>query len=340
MFLTPLLLASVLAPSPAVAAPPITEKQIVVRVLVLNYDPVVPSQDGKRLHEAFHWTAPKDLARGCVDDFLASSHGLVLFKIVEWRDLDSIPTKADGFQYNADDYFTAWSTHKPHNPDAVNYEKVISDNNVTPLIDSGKVDEVWIFGAPAFGFNESAMAGPGSFWINGPTFEKVKCKHAFAIMGFNYERGVAEMVHDFCHRAESTMAHVYGGWDSAHPKTNWDKFSANYKQSNGVAAVGNCHFPPNADGDYDYGNPRIVQSSADDWLNYPHLTGATKPVNKDTWGGPDYQRSYLKWWFTRLPHVPGVNADGRLNNWWKYLVKFWNYDDHGAPITKKPEATG
>ena len=336
MFLTPFLLATTLVHSPVAGAPPRAVKPIVVKVLVLNFDPFVKSEGGKRLHEAFHWQAPKELARGYMFDLQLASRGFIKFNIAEWRDLNSIPTKADGFKWDADAYYTAWRTHKGlHDPDAVDYIKVIADNKVAPLIDSGKVDEVWVFGAPAFGFNESAMAGPGSFWINGPTFDKVKCKHAFAIMGFSYERGVAEMVHDLCHRAEGTMSHVYGGWNAAKPPTNWDKFSAYAKQGAGVAGVGNCHWPPNADGDYDYGNPRTVQSTADDWLSYPNLTGETKPVNRDSWGSNDYHRSYLRWWFTRLPKAPGVNADGRQNNWWKYLFRFWDYDEHGVPVKKK-----
>jgi hypothetical protein len=227
-----------------------------------------------------------------------------------------------------------------HDPDTADYPKTFRDYNVIPRIDKGEIDEVWFFGAPYFGYNESAMAGPGAFYINGATYEDVPSKRAFAIMGFNYERGVAEMTHDLSHRTESTMARVYGGWEVDKLTTNWAKFAANDKQSHGVAAAGTCHWPPNAEHDYDYGNPRTVNSSADDWLNYPNLTGVTKPVNRDNWsepfknanGQPDWQRNYMLFWFTHLPHAPGTNADGRLNNWWEYIFHFNNYDASGKPV--------
>lgn len=149
-------------------------------------------------------------------------------------------------------------------------------------------------------------------------------------MGFNYERGVAEMLHDLCHRTESTMARVYGGWEVDKLDNNWARFAANYNQSHGVAAVGTCHWPPNAEQDYDYANMRDVESSADDWLNYPRMTGAKKMVSAKTWKGPDYQRNYLKWWFSHLPKAPGINMDGRQNNWWKYVYDFNNYTDRGV----------
>ncbi len=125
------------------------------------------------------------------------------------------------------------------------------------------------------------------------------------------------------------MSRVYGGWKVEELTTPWARFAANFSQSNGIAAVGTCHWPPNAEKDYDYANPREVQSSADDWLNYPHLTGGKKTVTRETWAGPDYHRNYLKWWFAHLPKAGGSSADGRQNNWWKYIFDFNRYDENG-----------
>ena len=51
-------------------------------------------------------------------------------------------------------------------------------------------------------------------------------------------------------------------------------------------------------------NPRTVQSTADDWLKYPKLTGEKKFVNRESWGGPDYHRNYIVV-FARIPNAPG-----------------------------------
>ena len=118
------------------------------------------------------------------------------------------------------------------------------------------------------------------------------------------KRGVAEMTHDLCHRTESTMARIYGGWRVEELTNNWARFAANQVQS-GTAAVGTCHYPPNAEDGYDYANPRTVQSTAADWLNFPKLTGKKSAVSCETWGGPDYHRNYMKWWFSHLPHAAG-----------------------------------
>jgi hypothetical protein len=65
-----------------------------------------------------------------------------------------------------------------------------------------------MFGGPYFGFYESRMAGQKAFWCNAPGIEQ-NCKR-FVMMGFNYERGVREMIHSFGHRAESILAVHFG----------------------------------------------------------------------------------------------------------------------------------
>ncbi len=72
---------------------------------------------------------------------------------------------------------------------------------------SQQIDEVWMFGGPYFGFYESRMVGKGAFWCNGPGIE-LNCRR-FVIMGYNYQREVKEMVHDFGHRTESILARQF-----------------------------------------------------------------------------------------------------------------------------------
>lgn len=314
------------------ASPRLRDRPITVKVLVLNFDPVIPEEGNKLLHEVCGWADPRKLAEGYIKDVREASSGFIRYEVVKWEDISTFHTKVDGFRYTPEQYMECRRTGKGwHQPDTADYPKTFEDYKVLPMIDSGQVDEVWFFGGPYFGYNESAMAGPGSFYINGAVYDKVKSKRAFAIMGFNYERGVAEMLHDLCHRTESTMARIYGGWKVEELDTNWAKFAANETQSK-VAAVGTCHYPPNAEGGYDYGNKRFVSSDADDWLNYPKLTGARKQINCEAWGGPDYHRNYMKWWFTRLPIASEWNKDGRLNNWWRYIFEFNDYDQRGKKL--------
>lgn len=306
---------------------------IKVRVLVLNFDPLVPDSQNKRLHEVGGWQDPHKLADGYIADIGEASQKLIQYEIVEWKDIDSFPVKVDGFRYTIDEYERCRKAGKGwHEPDGTDYPRVIAEYKIIEKVESRQIDEVWWFGGPYFGFFESAMAGKGAFYINGGVFgfDKVPCKRAFAVMGYNYERGTAEMIHNLSHRTESTMSRIFGGWKVEQLDHDWARFAANAKQSNGVAAVGSCHYPPNGLSDYDYGNKELVLSSADDWLNYPKLTGKKSEVNCESWGGPDYHRNYMKWWFRRLPSADGINeSNGRLNNWWRYVFEFNDFDENG-----------
>jgi hypothetical protein len=309
------------------------ERPIVIKILVLNYAPI---HEDRRLWEIFNWNDPRKLAEEYAADLHKASGGLVSFEIAEWRDLDEIYARVDEEPPSLADYVKGRreGTLKEGNPP--DYPRLIDEQKVVPLIDDRAVDEVWIFGDHFFGLWEASMAGPGAFFINGGVYPEVKSRRPFAFYGFNYERGVAEMLHNTCHRTEATMNRIYGEWNLAKPQNNWEKFSANNTQSNGVAGVGTCHWPPNGAFDYDYGNLRMVDSWADDFLNYPHLTGATRGVSVATWSekGGDHQRNYLKWYFSHLPRAPGTNRDRRLNNWWRYIYEFDHYDAEGRP--KRP----
>ncbi len=314
--------------NPFTAAP--DNQRQTVRVLVLNFDPLVPSEQDRHLWEIFGWHNPEEMAMGYEAAMERASGGFIDFQVVEWRNLNEIPAQVDGYRYTPDQYVQNRRTNTGwHDGGGADYPRIMADQNVVPLVDSGQVDEVWMFEDHYFGFWESAMAGPGSFYINGGVYPQVPSSRPFAVMGFSYERAVAEMMHDTGHRTEASLSRAFGGWDFVNPVTSWDKFASDAGETaNGSAGVGTAHWPANAEFGYDYDNPRVVQSTADDFLNYPKLTGATGPISRTAWSkgaNPDYQQDYFEWFFGHLPRAVGVDSDLRQNNWWKYIYDFDNY---------------
>jgi hypothetical protein len=137
------------------------------------------------------------------------------------------------------------------------------------------------------------------------------------------------MLENFGHRVESILTKVYGRWNHKVPleqMNTWERFTLYDKVAPGNAACGNVHFAPNSERDYDWGNKRFVWSTCDDWLNYPALTGKKRLVNCDEWGGGDI-RAHHKWWLSHLPKAKGIAPDGKLANWWKYVVDFNRYPE-------------
>ncbi|MEW6745266.1 MAG: hypothetical protein AB1486_21140 [Planctomycetota bacterium] len=297
------------------------------RVFVINYDPLLrpPGQDRhRRLHELGGWADPHVLASRYTEDLRRASGGYLRYEIEGWIDVDGYPKKVDSFQYDDESYWKARETGEWHDPDGMDYEWLIEEWQLSDQVRQGTIDEVWVFGAPYFGYYESRMVGPGAYECNSPGIKDERSGRLYVIMGFNYERGVAEMIHDLGHRLEATMSHVYeplgGPWRAEGLRTDWERFSALEIYHPGRAGVGNCHFPCNGESHYDYDNARAVTSFAEDWLSYPDLTGRRSLVSAATWDAKDRHLAYMHWLFTHLPRAPGRNEEGMLCNWWEYLA--------------------
>jgi hypothetical protein len=300
------------------------------RVLAITHDPHVPRERGRKLHEVLRWNDPAELVGRYIADVREASHGLVQYEIAAQRESDTFPAKQDGFAYTVDSYLAAWRARSGfHHPDAVDYHRLLAEFDVIPQINSGEIDEVWLFGFPYAGYYESHMAGPRAFWCNSPplgapgpfSYRGVErpppVQRRFVIMGFNYERGVGEMLEDLGHRAESIMAKVY---DGVRGEANlWERFTRYDLTHPGRAECGNVHFAPSSLRDYDWGNRRPVLSRCDDWHNFPQFKGTVRTVDCREWGNGDIRLHHL-WWFRHLPHVPG-ETNGRLNNWWEYIIR-------------------
>ncbi|MBN1874052.1 MAG: hypothetical protein JXA33_07465 [Anaerolineae bacterium] len=287
------------------------------KVFVLNFDPVFPDQEGRRLHEVCRWNDPRQLTKTFIADIRECSGGYVQYRIVEGRDVDVYPLKRDGFRYTNATYMAcrvgrqAW-----HHPDAVDYATIFREFDFPERIGRGEIDEVWLWGFPYAGFWESTMAGPDAYFCNSPPVPGITSPR-FITMGFNYERGVGEMLESFGHRIESILTHVFGSWEP-HPTHAWNRFTLYDRVAPGQAGCGNIHFAPNSERDYDWGNRREVWSTCDDWLNYPHLTGQRRRVTCADWGDGDI-RAHHRWWLSHLPRVEGETS-GKKNNWWEYVV--------------------
>ena len=291
---------------------------LITHVLSIIHNPIVDARRGTKLSHALGWNDPDALAEQYIRDVRQASHGFVDYRIVERTEVDGFPIKTDGFRYDVETYLRYWRSQRGfHQPDLVDYRALIREFDMVARVESGQLDEVWLFAFPYSGYYESTMCGHGAYWCNSPPVAGTEhCYRRFVIMGFNYERDVGCMLEDLGHRAESIMAKVYEG---RRGDTNlWEHFTRYDKIAPGRASVGNIHFAPNSERDYDWGNPRSVISDCDDWLNFPHLRGTKRPVNSRDWGSGDMRLHHL-WWLGRLLHAGG-ETDGIRNNWWMYVI--------------------
>jgi hypothetical protein len=298
------------------AEPP---QQTILRTLVIVYEPTMDKITGQKLSRYMRWNSVEELAKGYMSDVLQVSGGLVRYQIVQRIDVDAFPSKVDGYQYNAPTYLdVVRGMHKPYMPQEANYHEIIERFNILQRVAGDEIDEVWIFNFPHAGFYESIMAGPSAFWCNAPPLRNTEASlRRFVIMGFSYERGVGEMLENLGHRAESIMQKTF---EPLHGDDNlWERFTRYEKTSPGRAALGNVHFAPNSDRDYDWNNPSTVQSECDDWLyNFPDFKGLSRLVTASEWGNGDTRKHHV-WWMNHFPKRAG-RTNGIHHNWWQYIM--------------------
>lgn len=318
---------------PTVVPDNLTEPPLVtiLKTLVIVYDPVVDPASGKKLSEYMKWNKVEELAKGYMSDILQVSGGLVRHQIIQRLDVNEFPPKVDGYQYDPQTYLNVVrGVSSPYMPQEVDYYAIIDRFNILQRVANEDVDEVWVFNFPHAGFYESIMGGPGAFWCNAPPLKNTETSlRRFVIMGFSYERGVGEMLEDLGHRAESIMEKTFEkltGDDNL-----WKRFIRYEKTHPGQAALGNVHFAPNSERDYDWNNSSIVTSECDDWLmNFPDFKGVRRTVSASDWGNGDI-REHHKWWMKHFPKVAG-RKNGIHNNWWQYIANPNNVSERGQSL--------
>lgn len=298
-------------PTPTTGPPPILGP---IKVMVIDFNPIIESRGGVRLRSLKNWTDPQTFESQFITDISQLSGGYARYQVVSRVDnVDDIPLKEDNFKYTDQSYLDVIEGRTlQHEPDFANYLKILTDYDICGKVNRGEIQELWLWGGPWFGFYEAIMTGPGAFWTNGGPLLGSTCNKKLNIMGFSYEVGVTNMIHDLGHRAEGAMSQVFGENPvfQKSQNTDWGKF---------VYACGYMHQTPTSASDYDYGNTRFVSTSCDDWLNYPNLTGQIKNFNCTVWNCDQYD--YLKWWFTRFPKSSGKTGT-KWNNWWMYLYDY------------------
>lgn len=309
---------------------------LIVHVALVLQNQIIDPVNNLKIHEVRGWTDPMVLISQIIPEFEEMSDGVVRFKVVELHEDPMIFTRLSGELMSLDTltyYYSSVSRLYGRNTEGTlqnlaeiqglvkfDYNEMIDYYNFAEKRNNGNIDEIWVYGPPFAGMYESQLVGPNAFCWNSPPLDHPGLEKLLSVMGWNYERGVAEAIHSFGHRMESAMVQAYGRWNVfAENPTPWEIFTRIENDFPGGAHIGNIHFPPNGTSDYDYSNLRSVTTYADNWKRYPILLDQTRTVNCQEWGCT--QLGFMRWWFNHLPRFSGV-TDGVLNNWWHYAIDY------------------
>ena len=214
------------------------------------------------------------------------------------------------------------------------YNAIIKKIDGQFWVEQQGVKEVWIFSyhTAAIGLWESNMSSPYGDISNSdrdPNDLPVY-KTTYTVYTYNYGRGPSEAMENHIHQIEHVINWIDGrdrtpqkDWASL---LFWGKFVGSdithkmIPTKDGIYRCGWGHYPPNADSDYDWRNPKQVISDIEDWK--PDRTGKAREICSNVWDGDSY-----KWFIYWMQAIPGMNNGltykGKpLNNWWIFIGNF------------------
>ncbi len=282
-----------------------------VSVVVLNFDPVLDGTRASRLGKDMGWNEPRALADSLRIAVWATSTRKVAYRVVDWRDIDAFPATA-GPGWEPDAYRACVEDGQDCRDPRADIPAILDRYGVPPLIDRDIADEVWIFAPPATGIAGAGTAGPGAVEVDA-AYPGVAVSRPFAVMGFQLDEGMDDVLHAFCRRVEATVGRALAATEEG--ARAWARFTAIRAEAD-TAGVGTCDTPPNATEPGDYDNTDPFPSTAPRWLVYPSESTATQDVSAQVWNGPDYRRTYLRWWLVHLPHNERTPPTSPPSNWW------------------------
>ena len=154
-----------------------------------------------------------ELMQGYIEELQTASGQQVSYQLIPTICTNIFPPLLLGQRYSKEDYLIALKDNSkayqiaPNQFLMADYETILRDLHLIDMLKARKVDEIWLWGGGYFGFWESILGGWGAFPCNSTSvIPHSRLLPRFAVMGFNYERGVGEMLESFGHRVESTLA--------------------------------------------------------------------------------------------------------------------------------------
>jgi len=211
------------------------------------------------------------------------------------------------------------------------YNAIMNKIGVQKWVEECGAKEVWIWGYDGgmLVLSESNMAGPFGDISNSYRDPKnlPVLKKTYTVYHYNFARGTSEACEDHMHQIEDVLNHV-DGRDDVPPDQwadmlFWGRFVGSDESCKIVhPGCGWAHYPPNGERDYDWDNPRFVETDIEDWK--PDGSGLRQRINSERW-----QKNSLNWFVYWMQSIPGAGNGLRfkgkpLRNWWIFVGDFDN----------------
>lgn len=208
------------------------------------------------------------------------------------------------------------------------YQSIMKRIDIAKWVEKKGVKEVWIWGYDGGKVRlfESNMSSPYGDVSNSSRDESdlPKLTKTYTVYHYNYGRALSESLEDHTHQIEALLNGADGRDTTPAEKWPdllfWGKFVGSDESHKLVTTPLRCgwtHYAPNSEKDYDWANPRFVESDIEDW--HPDAPGKTQRISSDRWAGDS-----VRWKIYWMQNIPGANngltyKGKALRNWWDFV---------------------
>jgi hypothetical protein len=281
-----------------------------VKLLIIVFNPTVFGDRGElSLGEGRY--SPLALHETHRNELYDVSGGAVAMDVVEIIHA-GFPPQIDEPLPSYESHMQCLSEDDCYNEKQADYEQIIRDYHLCERVAAHEVDEVWMMGDTGFGFYESRMVGQGAFHVNAPPLTMEECSRPFIIMGYNYARRNAEMLHNFGHRIDQTLAHYIANGRDGLVAGMGHIFTSRF--FGGLSSgCGDTHHPPNIPpwgNEYIYNASMRTLSSCDKVGPVPNPESPVRWFDCNEWSCTE--EGYHKWRFGKMPRTKDAN-------WWQHI---------------------
>jgi hypothetical protein len=293
------------------------------RVQLVIYDPVMVGSGAT--HELLSTTlgveAPDVLAMRLVNELNSVTSGHVQHEVLPSQTSMDFPPALDGFRYTPTSYQDCLANAADCHAAAADYDAMQIELDLCNGVAANHPDQIWLLGAERFGFVGGKQLSCEVIEDGQYTIKNLD------VVSLDYHDGFSSVLGSYQIFALGALQEVFGVPPANATAEAPDNAYGVFVQSRGRAhdapasGCGDITFAPNTLQPNRFDDPATLPSYCDTFLHYPRteapLTAAV-PVDCTAWGCSE--AGFRGYWFGHLPQAPWSDEQGRLNDFWRYLL--------------------
>ncbi|MES1182314.1 MAG: hypothetical protein ABUL60_00795 [Myxococcales bacterium] len=293
------------------------------RLQLVIYDPLMESSGTapKLLSEMLGVDAPDVLATRLVKELESVTAGHVHHDVLPTITSMGFPPTLDGFRYTSSSYQDCLANAADCHAEAADYDAMQVELALCDSVQADLPDQIWLLGADRFGFL-------GGKQLSCQVIEDGQfVTKTLDVVSLDYHDGFSSVLGSYQMFALGALQQVFGvppaNATTGAPDNTYGLFVQSRGRANDAPAsgCGDITFAPNTLQPNRFDDPGTLPSYCDTFLHYPRTEAplaAAVPVGCTAWGCSE--AGFRGYWFAHLPQAPWSDEQGRLNDFWRYLL--------------------